>query len=128
MVGRARNKGWSHAAQGPNVWNLRILNKAGTPFVYSKADSVAFIHVLELGNAQHCKEGRNGALTVNSLVLCKLSISSILSLTDSSFSSKPSSSTTSRAAWRINNESGRTLWSMSMLMMLRRSSSETGTN
>jgi len=128
--GRRETKGiHSHADKGPNFQILRIFNKASTPFVDSQADSIASIHILELGGTQHNrKKGRDGVHTVNSLVLCKLSISSILFLTDSSFSSKPSSSTTSRAAWRISNESGRTLWLMSMLIMLRRSSSETGIN
>src|SRR5712672_3884464 len=49
-------------------------------------------------------------LTVNSLVLCKLSISSIRSRTESNRSSNPSSSTTSRAAWRISIESGLISW------------------
>lgn len=48
--------------------------------------------------------------TVSSLVRCKLSISSTLSLTLVSTSSKPSSSTTSRAARSNNKESGVTSW------------------
>jgi len=99
MARRAKNKGYSHPAEGPNTQGLRILHKTGTPFVDSQANSIALIHILELGGTQyHRRYGRHGIRTVNSLVLCKLSISSILSLTDSSFSSKPSSSTTSRAA------------------------------
>lgn len=49
--------------------------------------------------------------TVSSLVLCKLSISSILARTLSKESSNPSSSTISIAACRISIESGRTRWS-----------------
>jgi hypothetical protein len=98
-VKETRSKKGGYAAQGPIVENLRILDKAGTSLVDSQADSIAFIHILKLGDTQRCsKKGRDGTLTVNSLVLCRLSISSILSLTDCSFSSKPSSSTTSRAA------------------------------
>ena len=53
--------------------------------------------------------GWKSALTVSSRVRCKLSIASMRSRTLSSRSSNPSSSTTSRAARRINIESGRTL-------------------
>src|SRR6202011_491946 len=48
--------------------------------------------------------------TVSSHVRCKLSISSTRARTLSSNSSKPSSSTTCRAAWRMSIESGRTSW------------------
>ena len=57
MVRRAKSKGYSHATEGPNVWNLRILDKASAPFVDSQADSVAFIHILELEGTQHYRKG-----------------------------------------------------------------------
>ena len=47
--GNEKQKG-GHAAKGPIVENLRILDKAGTSLVDSQADSIAFIHILKLGD------------------------------------------------------------------------------
>ena len=47
------NKGYGRAAKRPEDQTLRILNKAGTSFVNGKADSIAFIYILELGDTQY---------------------------------------------------------------------------
>lgn len=40
----------------------------GTPFVDSQADSIAFVHTLELGETQHCdKKGRDRRDTYDQL-------------------------------------------------------------
>ena len=33
--------------------NLLVLNKAGTPFIDTQADSIALIHILELGDTRN---------------------------------------------------------------------------
>ena len=109
-IAHARNKRYSYITEGSNVQNLRILNKVDAPLIDGQAGAVAFTHILELGDPQsYSGKGRDEALTINSLTVCKFSILSSLSLTDLIFSSKPSSSTTSRAALSIKNESGWTL-------------------